>query len=248
VRRTNHFLASFGPDIALLRPHLRETTLAAGQVVAEAGERIQTVHFLLEGVVSKLVVFEDGSEIECALVGREGVVGAMAALGLRTGVTRDICHMRGRALTIDVAQLAHAARMSEAIRTALDHYCARKMTYAIRNGACNARHPVEQRLCRWLLTCADVLEEDEIRLPQDVFAKMLGVQRTSVNPILQRLRAEGLIELGRSRLSVVDRPGLIARCCECYGAMHDLQGDWQERDDEIPRRRLPAQPRRDSVV
>jgi hypothetical protein len=93
------------------------------------------------------------------------------------------------------------------------------MSYAIRNGACNARHPVEQRLCRWLLTCSDVLEEPEIRLPQDVFAKMLGVQRTSVNPILQRLRADGLIELGRSRLILKDRAGLIGRTCECYAAM-----------------------------
>ena len=49
----------------------------------------------------------------------------------------------------------------------LDTYCAWKMTYAIRNGACNALHPVEHRLCRWLLTCADVLEKNEIRLPQE---------------------------------------------------------------------------------
>jgi hypothetical protein len=97
------------------------------------------------------------------------------------------------------------------------------MSYAIRNGACNARHPVEQRLCRWLLTCSDVLEEPEIRLPQDVFAKMLGVQRTSVNPILQRLRADGLIELGRSRLILTDRTGLSGRACECYETMSSAE-------------------------
>ena len=71
----------------------------------------------------------------------------------------------------------------------------------------------------------NVLEEPEIRLPQDVFAKMLGVQRTSVNPILQRLRAEGLIELGRSRLIVTDRAGLSARACECYETMSHAQNN-----------------------
>jgi CRP-like cAMP-binding protein len=219
VRRTNGFLASFGPDVALIRPHLRQVTLRAGQVLSEPGDRIRKVYFLHEGVVSKMMVFEDGAEIECALVGREGAVGAMSALGMRTAVTRDICHMSVSALVIDAVQLSEAARLSDTIHSALDRYCAWKMTYAIRNGACNARHPVEQRLCRWLLTCSDVLEEPEIRLPQDVFAKMLGVQRTSVNPILQRLRGERLIDLGRSRLTLTDRAGLMARACECYEAM-----------------------------
>jgi CRP-like cAMP-binding protein len=219
VRRTNRFLASFGPDVEIIRPHLREVTLAAGQILCEPGERIHRVYFLNSGIVSKLTVFEDGAEIECAVVGREGAVGAMSALGLRTAVTRDVCHMRVTAQVCDVARLREAARASETIHAALDRYCAWKMSYAIRNGACNARHAVEQRLCRWLLTCSDVLEEPEIRLPQDVFAKMLGVQRTSVNPILQRLRAEGLIELSRSRLIVRDRAGLIDRACECYDAM-----------------------------
>jgi CRP-like cAMP-binding protein len=219
VRRTNGFLASFGPDVELIRPHLREVTLAAGQILCEPGDRIRKIYFLHSGIVSKLTVFEDGTEIECAVVGREGAVGALSALGLETAITRDICHLRVGAHVCDAARLYDAAQASKTIHDALDRYCAWKMSYAIRNGACNARHAVEQRLCRWLLTCSDVLEEPEIRLPQDVFAKMLGVQRTSVNPILQRLRADGLIELSRSRLTLKDRSGLIGRACECYEAM-----------------------------
>ena len=225
ARRTNRFLASFGADIALIRPHLREVTLDAGQVLCEPGELIRNVYFLHEGVVSKMTVFEDGTEIECALVGSEGAVGAMSALGLRRAVTRDISHLRVRALTLETGRLAEAARLSEKIHDQLDCYCAWKMSYAIRNGACNARHAVEQRLCRWLLTCSDVLGEPQIRLPQDVFAKMLGVQRTSVNPILQRLRADGLIDLGRSRLTLNDRDGLRDRACECYEAMRWVESE-----------------------
>lgn len=222
MRRSNRFLTSFGPDLDLIRPHLREIAIAAGQVLCEPGEQIAKVYFLNSGLVSKLIVFEDGAEIECALVGREGAVGALSALGLRTAVTRDVCHMRASALVVEAAKLAEAARESETIHVALDRYCAWKMIHAIRNGACNALHPVEQRLCRWLLTCSDVLEQHEIRLPQDVFAKMLGVQRTSVNPILQRLRADGLIALGRSRLTVLDRERLIGRSCECYAAIGEF--------------------------
>jgi CRP-like cAMP-binding protein len=228
-------LASFGRDIELIRPHLREVSLRAGQVLCEPGDLIRNVYFLHEGIVSKLTVFEDGTEIECALVGREGAVGALSALGLNRAVTRDVCHMPVRALTIDANRLFEAARVSGLIHDSLDRYCAWKMSYAIRNGACNARHPVEQRLCRWLLNCSDVLEEPQIRLSQDIFAKMLGVQRTSVNPILQRLRAEGLIELGRARVTLTDRNGLRERTCECYAAMR-----WAEKDMLVHANGRPA--------
>jgi CRP-like cAMP-binding protein len=226
-------LAAFGPDIEVIRPHLRAATLRAGQVLCEPDQRVGHVYFLESGIVSKMAVFEDGAEIECALVGREGAVGAMSALGLKTSLTRDICHMPVRAHAIEVALLTAASNRSPRIHRALDQYCAWKMSCAVRNGACNARHPVEQRLCRWLLTCSDVLESPQILLPQDVFAKMLGVQRTSVNPILQRLRADGLIDLGRSRLLVLDSRGLQARACECYATMKSAERElWAPVADE----------------
>lgn len=86
----------------------------------------------------------------------------------------------------------------------------------MRSGACNGQHPVELRLSRWLLSVSDVLGQAEIALSQDVAARMLGVQRTSVNPILQALQAAGIVSLGRGRPTIVDRPRLSARACECY--------------------------------
>jgi CRP-like cAMP-binding protein len=217
--RTNRFLASLGDEIELIRPHLRESVLRPGQVLCEPGEAIRQVFFLHEGLVSKLTLFEDGTEIECALIGRDGAVGATSAIGMKIAITRDVCHLKAHASCIDAAALEQAARASERIHQAIDDYCAWKMSYIIRNGACNARHSVEQRLCRWLLTCSDVLERRQIDLRQDIFAKMLGVQRSSVNPILQRLQADGLIEVGRGRVVIMRRPALIDRACECYPAM-----------------------------
>jgi CRP-like cAMP-binding protein len=224
--RGNRFLQAFGEDLALVQPHLRPVALAAGEVLFEAGDTIRHVYFLQSGVVSKLTAFEDGTEIECALIGRGGAVGAMSALGLRTSITRDVCHMPCEALQLSTGRLAEASRRSAVIHDALDHYCAWKMTCAVRNGACNARHSVDHRLCRWLLTCSDVLEEDEIALPQDVFAKMLGVQRSSVSPILQKLRRDGLVALERSRLRLLNRAGLLSRACECYDAMRVAERQW----------------------
>lgn len=217
--RANRFLASLGDEVDLIRPHLRAVQLRPAQVLCEPGDTVSKVYFLQDGLVSKLAVFEDGTEIECALIGRDGAIGATSAIGLKTAITRDVCHMKAQALCIEASALERAAHHSERIHRAIDDYCAWKMSYIIRNGACNARHSVEQRLCRWLLTCSDVLDRRQIDLRQDIFAKMLGVQRSSVNPILQRLQQDGLIEIGRGRVILKQRPALIERACECYLAI-----------------------------
>jgi CRP-like cAMP-binding protein len=238
--RNNGVLAAIGEDYDLLSPHLREVTLKAGQVLCEPGEAIRYVWFLHSGAVSKLMTFEDGSEIECALIGREGAVGTASVLGLRRSVTRDVCHVHARASRLEVHRLIEACAASPHIQEAIEQHMARKLCAAIRNGACNACHSVEQRLSRWLLTCSDVLESDEIALPQEVFAKMLGVQRTSVNPTLRALQAAGAVALARSRVSIRDRGVLNRRACECYQAMRREQGlSWALPDAEPPAARAP---------
>ena len=217
--RNNGVLAAIGEDRDLIHPHLREVTLKAGQVLCEPGDPIRHVWFLHSGAVSKLIAFEDGSEIECALIGREGAVGAASVLGLRRSVTRDVCHVEARAWRIEAARLVDACSASPRMKEVIEQYMARKLCTAIRNGACNASHSVEQRLSRWLLTCSDVLASDEIALSQDVFAKMLGVQRTSVNPTLRALQAAGGVALSRSRVTIRDRAVLNRHACECYQAM-----------------------------
>lgn len=216
---SNSVLAAIGEDYGLVRPYLREVTLRAGQVLCEPGDAIRYVWFPGSGAISKLMTFQDGSEIECALIGREGVVGAASVLGLRQAVTRDICHVEARAWRIEAARLVDACSASPHAKEVIERYLARKLCIAIRNGACNACHSVEQRLSRWLLTCSDVLETNEIALSQDLFAKMLGVQRTSVNPALRALQAAGAVVLARSRVAIRDRAVLGRHACECYEAM-----------------------------
>jgi CRP-like cAMP-binding protein len=217
--RNNGVLAAIGEDYDLLRPHIQAVSLKAGQVLCEPGEPIRHVWFPLSGAISKLMTFEDGSEIECALIGREGAVGAASVLGLRRALTRDICHVEARALRLESQRLIEACNGSPRIQEVIEQYMVRKLSAAIHNGACNACHSVEQRLSRWLLTCSDVLDRDEIALSQEVFAKMLGVQRTSVNPTLRALQAAGAVALGRSRVTILDRGMLNRHACECYRAM-----------------------------
>jgi CRP-like cAMP-binding protein len=219
VQCTNSLLASMGPEVGRIGPHLRQVFIRPGQTLCEPGQKISHVYFLHSGLVSKMAVFEDGTEIECAMVGSDGGVGIMSALGLTTAVTRDVCHVGGQAACIEVEKLQAAARASPVIDEALNRYCVWKMNTVIRNGACNARHSVEQRLSRWLLTSSDILGDDEIPLSQEVFASMLGVQRSSINPSLKHLRDRGLIATKRACVRLLDRTGLRRKTCECYEAI-----------------------------
>lgn len=220
----NLLLRAFGPDLEIIREHLFPVALSAGQVLNEPGDEIRQVYFLTSGLVSKCAVFASGHQIECALIGRTGATGALAAIGFGRSLTRDVAILDTHAWAIPVSRLQAACSRSDLIRRRLTEHCEAQMAYAVRAGACNALHSVEQRLSRWLLTCADLLGGRDIRLAQEAFASVLGVQRTSINPVLQRFQLDGLVTLARSRLSLVDVAGLRSRSCECYAAVRPLTG------------------------
>lgn len=215
----NIILCEFGADLDLVRPDLVRTQLRAGQVLNEPGEEIRNVYFLEEGVVSKFAVFDTGQEVESVLAGRNAAIGAMATVGIPTALTRDVVVFDAQAWALSRKQLERAYRHSARITRAMECSFKDQMAYAIRIGACNAVHAIEQRLSRWLLSCSALIERHDIGLGQEVFAKVLGAQRSSINPILQRFQSEGFITLGRSRLTITDPEGLRRRACGCFAAL-----------------------------
>jgi Mn-dependent DtxR family transcriptional regulator len=75
---------------------------------------------------------------------------------------------------------------------------------------------VDQQLCRWLLLSLDRLPSNELIMTQELIANMLGVRREGVTEAAGHLQAAGLIRYGRGKITVIDRPKLEARVCECY--------------------------------
>ena len=82
--------------------------------------------------------------------------------------------------------------------------------------ACNGAHSINQRLARWLLMMRDRHDEDALPITQDLLAEMLGVHRPTVTNAVQALHRARLIEVGRKRVVILDRDGLIKVSCECY--------------------------------
>jgi CRP-like cAMP-binding protein len=84
---------------------------------------------------------------------------------------------------------------------------------------CNRHHSLDQQLCRWLLLSLDRLRSGELRMTQELIANMLGVRRQGVVEAAGNLQKAGLIDYRRGHISVLDRPGLEARVCECYAVV-----------------------------
>jgi CRP-like cAMP-binding protein len=213
----NKLLSSLPRDqFHLLAPHLITQSLAQGVGLIEAGEEFDCVYFPHYGMVSLLAVLKDGKAIETATVGREGVVGAMAGLGLYKSLVRAVVQMPSAVSIIPATQFRKAATGSDAIRNLCVQYNEILLSQARVTAACNALHVIEARFCRWLLQSADRAGNGTVNLTQEFLAEMLGVRRTSVTEVASKIQSAGAINYSRGVINILDRPALERMSCECY--------------------------------
>src|ERR1700683_4141386 len=119
----NRLLASLVPaDIELLRPHLQPTELKNETVLYEAGDPIDRVYFPHSGIISLVVELSGGQGIEAAMIGRESMLGAAAALDGQVSLNKAIVQLPGTGDTLDVGRFRAVAEQSHALRTTLLHH------------------------------------------------------------------------------------------------------------------------------
>jgi CRP-like cAMP-binding protein len=218
----NKLLASLPRDhFDRLLPNLVSVNLPQGQVLNEAGDEVDQVYFPQNGMLSLLVVLRDGKAIETATVGREGVVGAMAGLGLHKSLVRIVVQMPMSGSRIAASHFRTAAAGSEPIRNLCIRYNEVLLSQARVTAACNALHSIEARFCRWLLQSADRGSGDTVNLTQEFLAEMLGVRRTSVTEVASKVQNAGVITYSRGVIRILDRPALLRMSCECYETLLD---------------------------
>jgi CRP-like cAMP-binding protein len=203
-------------DFEALKAHMTVISAAQGGVVYEAGSEVDYVYFPHSGMFSLLAVMRDGKAIETATVGREGVVGAMAGLGLYKSLVRVTVQLPLHASKIAAAPFRRVAAASNALRDVCVRYNEVMLTQARITAACNALHPIEERFCRWLLQSADRAASDTVSLTQELLAEMLGVRRTSVTDVARKMQDKGVITYTRGVITIVDRKALAHLSCECY--------------------------------
>lgn len=216
-RAENRLLAALAPaDYALLLPHLKTAYFPQGAILQEQEAPVAHVYFPLYGMVSLVSVMEHGQVVETAVVGREGAIGAFAGLGPWNAFTRATVQIPASAAVIPTPHFQAAVQHSERLRELILRYKEGLLAQVQQTAACNAVHPLEARLARWLLQALDRTGARELPLTQDAIAQMLGARRTTVTLIACRLQEVGLIRYRRGRIAVLDRAGLEEATCECY--------------------------------
>jgi len=215
---SNRLLGLLPPrDYERLRPHLERIPLAYRQSLYRARKAIEFVYFVEIGVGSLVNTMANGKAAEVGTIGNEGVVGLPLLLGDDRAPTSVYVQVPGVGLRMEAAVFEKELARSASMRAVMLRYAHALFNQVAQSAACNQFHSIEQRCCRWMLMTHDRMQSDEFLLTQEFLAMMLGVQRTGVSVAAGALQRAGLIEYRRGNVTIIDRPGLIRRSCECYG-------------------------------
>jgi CRP-like cAMP-binding protein len=221
TRVGNGLLAALPPaDFALLAPHLRQVPLERDAILTRSGDRIDNLLFPCSGAIAFIMDLPNGQTVATAVIGREGAVGMMSALGITRSPMTAVVRVPGTALQIKAARFHAALGRSPAIADAVQIFTKMLLTQFQHVAACNALHSVEARMARWLLQIHDRANGDDLLpLTQETLSELLGVRRTTVTHVVSALRASRALRSSRRGSIEIDRPRLEALACECYEVM-----------------------------
>jgi CRP-like cAMP-binding protein len=217
--KKNHLLAAL-PDAELARwlPQLEWVEMPLGQVLYESGSTLGHVYFPTTAIISLLYVLQNGSSAEIAVVGNEGLVGISLFMGGDSTPSRAVVQSAGTGLRMPAQVLKNEFKLAPVMHLLL-RYTQALITQMSQTAVCNRHHSLDQQLCRWLLLSLDRLQGNELVMTQELISNMLGVRREGVTEAALQLQAANLIRYARGRITVLDRPGLEKRTCECYGVV-----------------------------
>jgi CRP-like cAMP-binding protein len=218
--RENHLLASLpAKEFARWMPNLEAVEMALGQVLYESGGTLEHVYFPTSAIVSLLFVLENGGSAEIAVVGFEGIVGISLFMGGTTTPSRAVVQSAGSGFRLKAALMMEGFNLGGPVLHLFLRYTQALITQMSQTAVCNRHHSLDQQLCRWLLLSLDRLRSSELVMTQELIANMLGVRREGVTEAAGRLDKAGIISYRRGRITVLDRPRLEERTCECYSVV-----------------------------
>jgi CRP-like cAMP-binding protein len=218
--RNNFLLAALpDPEWARWQPLLERVDMPLGQVLYESGATLTHVYFPTTSIVSLLYVMENGASAEIAVVGNEGLVGISLFMGGESTPSRAVVQSAGQGFRLQAQLMKNEFNRAGPVLHLLLRYTQALITQMSQTAVCNRHHSLDQQLCRWLLLSLDRLPTNELAMTQELIANMLGVRREGVTEAALKLQEAGLISYARGRITVLDRPGLESRTCECYAVV-----------------------------
>ena len=199
-----------------LTDQLETVHLAAGQILNQPDERVHQVYFPYDAVASVLVTMHDGTAIEGAVVGNQGMIGLGVFLGSQTAVDEVDVQIAGLAGRMPTASFRSLAFKSQSLQHLLHRYALALIHDLARTAGCNQLHSVRQRLARRLLLGRDLVGHTGYAATHESLANLLGVRRASVSEVAEEFLAQGVIRYRRGWVEILDPAGLERAACTDY--------------------------------
>ena len=218
-------LSTSDSDYSSLRPHLEYVSLPNHLVLHEAGGKLEFAYFPNRGLISLVVVMEDGKTAEAGIVGNEGFTGTPAAVGLSRGPLQAVVQITGDGFRVEVGALQDTLESAPHLQLMLSRYAVVRGMQVAQTAACNRLHDIEQRLARWLLMTQDRVDSGLLPITHDFLATMLGTDRPTVSLAAGLLQKKKLIEYTRGAVKIVNRKKLEDSACECYEVIQRFDGE-----------------------
>lgn len=216
----NHLLAALPAEVQeRLFPHLKLIPMPLGKVLYESGDKMTTVYFPIDSIVSLLYVMQNGASAEISVVGNEGLIGISLFMGGESTPSRALVQSAGHAWQLSGQRLKDEFNRHGEMLLLMLRYTQSLITQMAQTAVCNRHHTIDQQLCRWLLLSLDRLPGNRLTMTQELIANMLGVRREGVTEAASKLQRLGVIEYSRGKIMVLDRPKLETLTCECYAVV-----------------------------
>lgn len=213
----NRFVSGLAAeDAAALKPLLRRVSVTVDQTVVDQGAPVDQVHFPIDAQFANLIRFSDGSAIETAVIGCEGLTGLAPVMANLTCGWEIVCRASGEAWVASAQALRTLAAERPMIMARLLALTDLYQAQAAQAAACNAEHPVPDRIARWFLTADDLSPRDVMTFRQEELARLIGARRSTVSEAASQLKRRKFVSYNRGIIRIIDRPGLEAAACECY--------------------------------
>jgi CRP-like cAMP-binding protein len=201
--------------------HVSPVDLVPGMRLSEPNHTVEFVYFPLSGLISVDTLTDRGESVEFAVIGREGLTGIAGLLGHRQMAHSVIVQSGGTGLRVKMSILRDEFLKGGPLAQIIHSFLYLQMVQSAQSVLCGRLHSVEKRIARWMLTAADRLQTDSLLVTQEFLAQMLGSRRSTVTVAAGHLQRQGLIDYSRGRVRIINRAGLEAVCCECYGIVNE---------------------------
>jgi CRP-like cAMP-binding protein len=229
----NALLKTLHADV-IARLNLRPVTFELEHAIEFPGSVIHYLYFIEDGMASMTTTFRNGSQVEVGMFGYKSVIGVSALMGTKCSLNRVYTQIAGYGYASPVEAARTEFGLGGAFQRLALGYVQAQLVQVIQLAGCNATHPFDQRLARWLLICADRAQCDTFRMSHEFLSNMLGSTRSTMSIVAAQLKHEGLIEYTRGVIRILDAKGLEKKACECYAVVEDYLDNYMQYDGGIP--------------